>query len=403
MKSFLPQATRRASLLTGFTIGALVVTTALGVQHARHGWPFSLHHAPEPDAGPPIDHASASAASQDAGQPQPRTAVKLDDRQHEYIGVRIERVRREPLTLPLRAVATVVPDESRVTHVHARVAGWLEELHINTTGQQVRAGEPVAAVFSQDLLATQIEYLAARKDAGSGPPSVVAEGAHTRLKLLGMSDTEIAAIERDGKPRRLVTLTAPHGGVVLRRGVSAGTAIDPSTEILTVADLSTVWVLAEIPEHAAAQLNVGTRALLEFPALGGEPVPAQVNFLYPTLSERTRTLRARFSVPNPDGRLRPGIYGTAVLAGAPREALLIPRDAVVDTGLGQHVFVAAGDGSYEPRSVRLGARLADRVEVLDGLAEGEPVVTSGVFLLDSESRLRASGSASPHADHGKSP
>ncbi|HEX4938253.1 MAG TPA: efflux RND transporter periplasmic adaptor subunit [Candidatus Kapabacteria bacterium] len=396
-------------IIVGVVAGVLLLLLVVGIQHFRHGWPFSLHHdfsAPDAASKVPVAVDHSAHAGSDAAQA--RVAVDLSEQQLQSIGVRLERVQRETITQPLRAIATVVPDESRVSHVHARVSGWLEQLYVNTTGQAVRAGEPVAGVYSQDLFATQTEYLSALKFGRAGPggavvESAVVEGARTRLKLLGMAEAEIADIERRGEARRLVTLTAPRSGVVMHRGISAGTAVDPSTEILTVADLSTVWVWAEVPESGARQVAIGTTAQLDFPALGQEPVEASVDFVYPTLTERTRTLRVRFSVPNQDGALRPGLFGTAIFQSSPHATLMISRDAVVDTGMNQHVFVVVEPGRFEPRKVTLGARMPDRVEVLQGLAENEEIVASGVFLLDSESRLRASGGGGTgHSGHGGS-
>ena len=402
-----PQPTSRLQLRTlviGGGAGIVLLAAIVAMQHFRHGWPFSLHHQLPAAQPTEVDHAAmTNMATENSPTPatQVRVPVELTEQQSQSIGIRLERVRRETISQPLRAVTTVVPDESRVTHVHARVAGWLESLYVNTTGQQVRMGEPLAAVFSQDLFATQQEYLSALHDAHAGPKSSVVEGAKTRLKLLGMSDVEIGDIEKRGEARRLVTLNAPHNGIVLHRGVSAGTAVDPSTELLTVADLSNVWVMAEVPESGTSQVKVGATASLEFSASGRAPINAKVDFLYPTLTERTRTVRARFSVPNPDGSLRPGLYGTATFQSAAHDALIISRDAVVDTGLSQYVYAATGSDRFEPRKVILGARLPDRVEVLQGLADGEEIVASGVFLLDSESRLRASGGAGTgHSGHG---
>jgi Cu(I)/Ag(I) efflux system membrane fusion protein len=159
-----------------------------------------------------------------------------------------------------------------------------------------------------------------------------------------------------------------------------------------------VWVLAEVPEASIPGVRVGTVAQLDFPASGRSPFTARVDFVYPTLTERTRTLRVRLSAGNPSGTLRPGLYGTAVFEAAGQNVITVPRDAVVDTGVQQHVFVAVGD-MFEPRSVTIGAQLADRVEIREGLREGEQIVAAGVFLLDSESRLRATGGAAGH-QHG---
>jgi Cu(I)/Ag(I) efflux system membrane fusion protein len=193
-------------------------------------------------------------------------------------------------------------------------------------------------------------------------------------------------------------VVAPASGVVVNRGVTVGTSVDPSTTLLTIADLSRVWVLAEVPEASIPGVRAGTIAQLDFPASGRAPFPARVDFLYPTLTERTRTLRVRLSAANRDGALRPGLYGTAVFETAGQNVITVPRDAVVDTGLQQHVFVAVGD-MFEPRSVTVGTQLVDRVEIREGLREGEQIVAAGVFLLDSESRLRATGGAGGH-QHG---
>lgn len=389
-------------LIAGTVMGVLVISGGALIQHQRHGWPFSLHH--DVASGPAGHDVEAHPTTPAAAEAHKRVAVALTPHEQRTIGVTLETVKETTLTLPVRAVANVVPDESRVSHVHARVAGWLEELYVNTTGQTVKAGQAVAGVFSQELFATQNEYLSALKATSQGPVSAVVDGARTRLKVLGMSEAEIRGIERSGEPRRLVTLTAPRSGVVLRRGVSTGTSVDPSTEIVTVADLSSVWVWAEVPESAAGQLQPGAVATLSFPALGNAEIQAPVDFVYPTLTERSRTLRVRFKVPNAEQKLMPGLFGTAMFESGARTALTVPRDAVVDTGLSQHVFVMVGADHFEPRRVILGARMADRVEILEGLQAGEAVVASGVFFMDSESRLRASGGAGTgHAGHGTAP
>ena len=373
---------------------AIVFTGALWLQHARSGWPFEPvveRVAPAIGLALPSDEGPAPAHD--------RVPVAVSAATVQELGIRLEVVGRESLMQNVRAVATVVPDESRISHVHTRVAGWVEQLHVNTTGEIVQAGQPLARIFSQELLSSQTEYLAARKNVtASGIMSVVVESGRTRLAVLGMTPPEIDAIERSGEPMRLVTVIAPRSGVVVNRGITVGTSVDPSTTLVTIADLSRVWILAEVPEANIPGLRVGTTAELDFPASGRRPFKAPVDFLYPTLTERTRTLRVRFSAANPGGSLRPGLYGTAAFESAGAPVVTVPRDAVVDTGAEQHVFVATGD-RFEPRTIQLGLQLADRVEVRDGLNEGERIVAAGVFLLDSESRLRATGVGSGH-NHG---
>ena len=396
-----PGLASRARVAAGAAVAAVVVlSTLLLLQDFRHGWPFSRHHDTRAERAHPIDPPASNSHEPRAAL---RAPVQVEAERLEALGVRFERVAAEVIAQPLRAVATVVADEARISHVHTRFSGWLERLFVNTTGQQVRAGEPLAAVFSQELYASQNEYLSLLRLAQDAPPTAALDAARTRLELLGMTAAEITQIERTAQARRLVTVVAPRGGVVLRRGVSVGTAIDPSTEIVTIADLSTVWVLAEVPQSESARLAQGARATLSFPATGRVPFTARVAFVYPTLTERSRTVRVRFTVPKSDGRLRPGLYGTAEFAATRREALTVSRDAIVDTGESQHCFVRTPAGILEPRTVKVGGRFADRVEITHGLSPGEEVVATGVFLIDSESRLRASGAGGAHAGHGAAP
>ena len=388
---------RLAGPLAASLATAGVFTVALWVQHSRGAWPFS----PSRQAAAPVDTGGMTAMEgPDSRSVQERVPVDVTASTVQELDIRLETVGREALTQTVRAVATVVPDESRISHVHTRVAGWIEQLDVNTTGEVVRVGQPLARIFSQELLSSQIEYLGTRKAlAASGIKSVVAESGRARLTVLGMTPAELDAIEQTGEPKRLVTVVAPRSGVIVNRGVTVGTSVDPSTTLVTIADLSHVWVLAEVPEAGIPALRPGTQAELDFPASGRPPFTARIDFLYPTLTERTRTLRVRLPVANPDGALRPGLYGTVALVSTGPKVITVPRDAVVDTGLQQHVFVASGD-RFEPRAVTLGVQLADRVEVRAGLTEGEHIVSAGVFLLDSESRLRATGGGGGHSGHG---
>ena len=389
-----PRLRRVGAPVASAILTAAVFTGVLWVQHARDAWPFA--HVSQTVA-PPTRRAMPSAA--EPSSTHDRVPVNVNADTVQELGIRLEVVRRESLTQAVRAVATIVPDESRISHVHTRVAGWVEQLDVNTTGEMVTAGQPLARIFSQELLSSQTEYLAARRNtAAAGIASAVVASGRTRLTVLGMAPDEIDGIEHTGEPRRLVTVVAPRSGVVVNRGITVGTSVDPSTPLLTIADLSRVWVLAEVPESGITAVRVGATAQLDFPASGRPPFAARVDFLYPTLSDRTRTLRVRFSAANADGGLRPGLYGTATFESRGQQVITVPRDAVVDTGAEQHVFVAGGD-QFEPRVVTLGVQLANRVEVRSGLAEGERIVASGVFLLDSESRLRATGGAGGHS-HG---
>jgi Cu(I)/Ag(I) efflux system membrane fusion protein len=383
--------------LAAVVLTAVVFTAGLWIQRSRNAWPFAPPMTTDGLPPPP-----ATSAATDATSTRSRVPVGVNGSTIQQLGIRLATVGRESLTQEVRAVATVVPDESRISHVHTRVSGWVEHLDVNTTGEMVRAGQPLAHIFSQELFSSQTEYLAIRKTTfASGITSAVVTGGRTRLGILGMTPADIEAIEQTGEPKRLITVAAPRSGVVVNRGVTVGTAVDPSTTLLTIADLSRVWILAEVPEANIANVNIGTRAMVDFPASGRAPFETRIDFIYPTLTERTRTLRVRLSAANPNGALRPGLYGTVAFESVGTPVITVPRDAVVDTGEQQHVFAAKGD-LFEPRTVTLGVQLADRVEIRAGLIEGEQVVAAGVFLLDSESRLRATGGAGGHSGHGSS-
>lgn len=343
------------------------------------------------------------AAGSAAPTPTPtasRSAVKLATKQTTAIDLQVVAVTEQDVLEDLRVVATVVPDESRISHIHTRIAGWVEKLYVGNTGEYLRAGQPIVDIFSQELFVSQVEYLTARTL--GGPPSAVAESGRARLHFFGMSESDIKAIEKTGIPRRVVTLSAPHSGILAHRGIAAGTAVDPSTEIAVVLDLSRIWVLAEVPESAASGIKQGMLAELAFGANGKLRIPAKVEFIDPLLTEATRTLKVRFSMPNMQGELRPGMYGTAAFKASTRRALTVPRDALVDTGASQYVYVMTAPGVYQPRVVSVGARLKETVEIIDGLHAQDKVVVSGVFLLDSESRLRASGGqGAAHGGHGQ--
>jgi len=391
-----PQRKSWLTLTLGFGVAVVALGGILLIQDSRHGWPFTRHHN-QPASAP---HVPVAAAPNAQPSDSARTSIKIDPSKLAQLGVQFETVGRERLGRSGRYPAVITPDEKRLSHVHTRVSGWVEQLHVNT-GDRVRPGHALASVFSQELFASQTEYLSARQRSAATPGSAVQSAGRTRLKVLGLSDSDIDRLEKSGTVQRLTTITSPRAGIVLRRGVTVGTAVDPSTELMTIADLSQVWAIAEVPESEAAGITIGSKGVLQFAGSDRGAMNAAVEFIYPTLTERTRTVRVRFAIDNSAAALRPGVYGVASFASSTQDALTVPRDSIVDTGESQHVFVRTGEGTLDPRTVKVGARLANRVEILEGIAAGDEVVISGVFLIDSESRLRASGAAPAHAGHSK--
>lgn len=316
----------------------------------------------------------------------------------QLIGVRTETARDEALTSELKTVGVVSADEARIARVHTRISGWIERLAVGTTGQKVHRGQVLASLFNLELLPAQQEFLAARRwtSRAEGPPDTSGFGvgrleqdARARLELFGLSPAEIEGIAKSGQPTRTIAVTSPIGGYVTRKNAVQGTYVQPGSELFEIADLSKVWVLAEIYEHEIARVSVGQSATVTVSAYPKAPFTGKVGFIYPALDPSTRRLRVRIELGNKDLKLRPGMFGDVVLQLAAESGVVIPVEALVDTGEYQYVFLAKGEGRFEPRRVQAGARAGDKVEILTGLAAGEAVVTTANFLIDSESRLRA--------------
>jgi Cu(I)/Ag(I) efflux system membrane fusion protein len=319
----------------------------------------------------------------------------------------------------LRVVGTVDVDERNVARVSARVAGRIESLLVDFTGAPVVRGQTLAEIYSPDLVATQQEYLLARSAAvgrGAAPPSHAApppgggdpilEAARERLRLWGVDDDQVAALERSGAPSLRVAIRSPISGTVLEKGVLAGQYVSEGTELYTVADLANVWVYAYVPETDARELRVGRDVEITSDALPGETLRGVVSFIQPVLEAATRTLRIRIDVANPALRLRPATYVEASIdVGGARggETLVVPESAVIDTGTRRVVYVERESGLYDAVSVELGPLADGAYPVLSGLAGGDRVVTAGTFLVDAELRLHPGAAASYFGASGSAP
>jgi Cu(I)/Ag(I) efflux system membrane fusion protein len=326
--------------------------------------------------------------------------ITLPPERVQLMGIRTATVEHAALGGELRIVGYVAANEAAVVQVHTRFAGWIQELRVARTGEHVRRGDVLATIYSPTLLTTQQELLNARRWAGAdaasgataattGPRTSLVEGARRRLELFGVAAEDVRAIERAGTPLQAVPLRAPADGYVMEKAAVQGSYVEPEATLFQIADLSTLWVLAEVYESELARVAAVAAARLTTAAYPGVTFSGRVDYVYPTLDAATRTLRVRLIFANPDLRLRPGMYGDVVLDLPAAAGLVVPREAVVDTGEMAYVFVARPGGRFDPRRVRLGAAAGDRVVVADGLTEGETVVTSANFLVDSESRLHA--------------
>ncbi len=316
----------------------------------------------------------------------------------QLMGMRTATVTREPLVSQIRTVGIVSATEDGLAKVQTRFAGWIQKLTVSETGQRVARGQVVAVAYSPQVLIAEQELLSARR--WSRAPSL--GGAHAevstlgleadaerRLELLGVASQDVAQLESSGTASSTVTLRAPAGGVVIEKNAINGMYFQPGTELFTIADLSRVWIVVDVYENEIARVRVGQKAHVQVRAFAGVILDGTVSFLYPTLDPATRTLRVRLTVPNADGRLRPGMFGDAIVDVPTQEGLVIPGEALVDTGEHQYVFLAKEGGHFEPRPVKVGEKVGSKVQILAGVSEGDTVVTTGNFLLDSESQLRA--------------
>ena len=332
----------------------------------------------------------------------PSGAVVIPAVMRQLIGVRSTPAGIAVLGQEIRAVGTVGYDERGLTQVTLKTSGWVREVFVDSIGRPVRKGEPLFTLYSPDLLATQDEYLLALRTQGQLATSPLDEiktnaaslvvSARERLRLWDLTDAQIAALERRGTAEPVLTVYAPSSGIVLKREALPGKYVEPGTTLYEVADLSTVWISADIYESEVAAVTLNQPASVTFAAYPGETFRGMVSYVYPTLNTEARTVRVRLELPNPGLKLKPGMYGNVTVQTDAVNTLVIPKEAVLETGLRQLVFLDRGQGRYEPASVKLGRRSQDDVEVLEGLKEGDRIVTSANFLLDAESKLASASS-----------
>jgi Cu(I)/Ag(I) efflux system membrane fusion protein len=319
-------------------------------------------------------------------------SVQIPSERTQLIGVRLARAEAGSIGEGSTLVGFVAPDETRLKRVQLRVAGWVQDLTVNRTGEFVKKGQPMLSLYSPELYQSEREYLIAMGEGAgaAGHDAGAHEAARARLRLLGVPDDEVARLERERTASSRLALRSPVTGTVLERNLLEGQYVGADTPLFTVADLSRVWVLVDLYEMDLGRVKVGDAARFTADGLPGRTFDAKIDFIYPTVSSETRTLKARLSLGNRDGLLRPGMYGRVeVSTSRGGTALVVPAEAVVNTGEVSYVFLARGGGRFEPRRVWTGGGDGDRITVLRGLAEGDTVVASASFLIDSESRLKA--------------
>ena len=320
-----------------------------------------------------------------------RSAVKISPERRQLIGVKTETLRIQPVDRLIKAVGRVDYAEPNISFVTLKLEGWIDHLYVTSTGQLVKEGDPLLDIYSPELIAAQQEYLLAvkAKDLTGDKGLSILKSARERLKLWDISDQQVEDLERTGETKKTLTLYAPVSGFVIEKYIFSGQKIMAGENLFKIADLARVWVIGEVYEYELPFVKQGQEARIALSYFPGETFSGKITYVYPYLNPETRTNKVRIEVSNPGFKLKPEMYANLEIRADYGSRLAIPEDAVIDAGEKKIAFIDKGDGYLEPREVRLGVKGDGIYEVLGGVAEGEKVVTSANFLIDSESSLKA--------------
>ena len=344
--------------------------------------------------------------------PAQNKGVMVSPEKQQMMGVKTEPATIRDLTHTIRTVGQVAVDERRLTHMHTKLEGWVQELYVKFTGELVQKDQKLFEMYSPELVSTQEEYLLALKavrSLGDSEFPEVAQNARSllevtrqRFALWDITPDHIRDLEKTGKVLRTLPLHAPSSGYVMHMAVREGMHVVPAMELYALADLSTVWVLADVYEYEIPLVELGQQATMTLSYFPGQTFTGKVTYVYPILETKTRTVKVRFELPNPQWALKPGMFANIDLQIPRGKRLVVPNTAVLDSGTEQLVFIDQGQGMFEPRKVTVGVRTRDAYEILEGIQAGELVVTRGNFLVDSESNLKAATEMMmPGMDMGK--
>jgi len=346
-----------------------------------------------PDCGMQLEPVYA-----EEGSPPPAGVLNISPQRQQLIGVRYGVVEEGAAMNAFRTVGKVALDETRIVRVHSRVDGWIEKVFVDFVGKQVRKGETLLTLYSPELLASQNEFLLALRAGevlrSATLPSAIEnsttllDAARRRLELWNMTPAQIDEIARSGKPSAGVAMEAPISGHVMTRNAFPGQRVTAESELYTLADLSRVWIMADVFEFESPEVRIGQHAIVSLP-YAGRALPARVSYIQPQMEAETRTLKVRLEMDNPGLVLKPDMFVDVEFRQGGQRRILVPASAVMDTGARQTVFVDRGDGNLEPRPVQTGDRVGDRIVIRSGLQPGERIVISGNFLIDSESQLKS--------------
>ncbi len=381
---------RNTRYVVGWALVAAAVVSIGGVGNA-------IDSATHETSMPRMDMQSQSPDSTQAKPTMPEgyAEVRIAPDVQQRIGVTLGRVERSDLSMTIRAVGIVQPNETKVAHIHVKTEGWVEKLYVSYTGQKVKAGDALLSIYSPTFFAAQREFLSAARAARAGAAQLgdsqaLVDTARRRLELWDIPEDEIRALEKSGEPRRTLTLRSPISGTVLEKQAFAGQYVMPQSDLYVVADLSTVWMQARVFQYELPHVAVGMPVTVSIASAGLQPLAGKVVFIDPIVDEMTRSAQVRIELPNPGGQLRPGMYGDVLIAHAMGSGLTVPASAVIRTGERDIAFRVISADRFAPVEVKINPMsFGDRFEVVQGLNAGDRVVTSANFLIDSESRLEA--------------
>jgi RND family efflux transporter MFP subunit len=336
----------------------------------------------------------------------PVGTVKILAQKQQIIGVRTATVQREALVRTVRTTGQITADETKIAHVHVKINGFIEDVFVDYVGQLVKKGQPLFTLYSPDLVSAQEEYLIAKrgdKYLSSSRFAEVSQGAQSllrsareRLRLWDISDEQIKKLDETGQVSRTLTFYSPISGFVMDRKAFPQTSVTPDTDLYQITDLSTVWVNADVYEYEVPFVKVGQTADMQLSYYAGKSYKGKITYIYPTVDPMARTVKVRIEFPNPGFDLKPQMFANVQLNINYGKQVLVPQEAVMDSGDKQYVFLVHDGGVFEPRTVQLGAKFEGSVVVLSGLKAGDTIVTSGNFLIDSESRLKSAMGGMKH-------
>jgi len=363
---------------------------------------------PKPAAGgmPGMNMGKAAASAENMGPKLPPGSINVSADRQQFLGVTYTTVAQQPLVRQIKTIGRVEYDERRLGFVNTKFAGWIENLYVNFTGVYVSKGQPLMSIYSPDLVSAQEEYLqaieAVRAIPGGADPSIIARtrdmvaAARRRLQLWDIEDGHIRQLEKTGTPRRTLDIHSPISGYVVEKEALQGLRVQPGMNLYKIADISRVWIDADIYEYEVPLIKLGQTAAVRLAYAPGVVFTGRVSYIYPYLDEMTRTVKVRLEFDNPDNSLKPGMYTDVVFDSTLGTMLVVPETAVLDTGSRKLVFVSRGEGRFDPRDIKTGYQGGGFYQVLGGLREGEKVVTSANFLIDSESQLSTATSKMKH-------